>query len=302
MRENVNCLMFNNSRGIYTYCLTRMRKSFQRPIVGIDNKHEVYFAEHNGLFAVMSDVSLREFNEDILGKNMTDAVWLAPMAKRHEEIVEFIMIDGSKPSCNLRQPPQSSSMDQLYTPVVPLRFCTIYRNQDSLFQAIMPYREQIIQFLDYTAYKAEWSVKVFHDKAVLMKSYPDKEKGQSHGTGQKTILLPGENYLLAKKKQRVQEEVCMADTQRILEDIYYALLRYASRSQSLRCTGRDIHGKPLDMVMNAAFLIEWEVFNLFQDTVNVLAERYKDAGITFKLSGPWPPYSFCPKLQPGSSQ
>lgn len=305
MLHEVDNVSFNSSRGIYTYCLTRMQKSFPHPVVGIDDKHEVYYAEHNGLFAVVSNVSLSEFNEDVLEKNMTDVVWLAPMVKRHEEIVEFVMFDTpvrcSKPysSYNYRQPLQLLLTEQLYTPVVPLRFCTIYRNQDSLFQAIMPYREEIMQFLDYTAHKAEWSIKVFYDKVVFVNSYSDSEKDHSYEFDRNTALLPGESYFLTKKKQKIQEETCKADIQRILEDIYYTVSQYADRSQPLRCTRRDIHGKPRDMVMNAAFLIERRTFNSFQNTVNSLAERYRDRGIVFEFSGPWPPYSFCPKLQPG---
>ncbi len=292
----------NSSPGIYTYCLTNMQKTLSHPVIGIDDKHEVYYAEHNGIFAVVSDVSIKEFNEDILEKKITDAVWLAPTAKRHEEIVEFIMMytPAGKPSFKFHQSMQPSLFEKLYTPVVPLRFCTIYRNPDNLFQAIKPHRDKIMQFLDHTAHKAEWSIKVFHDKTVFMKSYSDKERGLFHVAEQKTTLLPGENYLMTKKKQRLHEEMCKADIRKIPEDIYNTLSQHADRFQSLRCTRRDVHGKLHDMIMNSAFLIEWGALNLFQNTVNMLAERYRDSGIIFEFSGPWPPYNFCPILQPGS--
>ncbi len=295
-------VLLNNSSGIYTYCLMGMQKSFPHSIAGIGGKCEVYYVERNSLFAIVSNVSLWEFSEDILEKNITDVTWLAPMAKKHEEVIEHIMAYTSasdkkhSPSSNPQQLPQPSPGGLHYTPVVPLRFCTIYKNEDSLFQAILPYREKILQFLDYTADKAEWSLKVFSDKIVRMNRYPDKERGPSYKTSQQTPLLPGENYFLAKKMQRRQEYLCKVDIQKILKDIYHSLVSYTDRAHSMRCTGRGIHGKPLDLVMNIAFLIKWEVLNSFQDAVHILAEKYRDAGVVVEFSGPWPPYSFCPHL------
>ena len=53
--------------------------------------HEVYSVEQEGIFAVLSDVSLKEYSEAALDKNMTDMTWLVPRAKRHEEVIEFVM-------------------------------------------------------------------------------------------------------------------------------------------------------------------------------------------------------------------
>jgi hypothetical protein len=60
-------------------------------MMGIDGAHGVYHAEQDGIFAVLSDVSLKEYSETALDKNMTDMAWLVPRAKRHEEVIEFVM-------------------------------------------------------------------------------------------------------------------------------------------------------------------------------------------------------------------
>lgn len=317
--------------GIYTYCLTGTPVSFPYAIIGIDNKQEVYFAEQEGLFAAVSNVSLKEFNEDELDKKMTDMVWLTSMAKRHEEITEFVMIhdpisyDKISPSCNSQQYSsfpftKDEGIDRKglkeidkgsngcggienfpgrkipgdYTPVIPLRFCTIYRNQETLFKTIIPHKKKIMDFLGYAADKAEWSVKIFCDKRAFMDSHGKKE-GQSVKTEQMP-LLPGEGYLLAKKMKRANEETFMIDIQKALKNIHCILSANIDRYQFLRCTDKKIHGRPLDMVMNIAFFVEWHKFTFFKETVAEVMEKYKSEGLVFEMSGPWPPYNFCPEL------
>jgi len=331
------------SHGIYIYCLTSLPVTLPHAMIGIDGVHEVYSVEQEGIFAVLNDVSLKEYSEAALDKHMTDMAWLIPRAKRHEEVIEFVMthatlsqnvisnsplplspppegdrgrtfspsmrgtgggiqevgwVKRSAPNKNIDgfaslNPSYTASTGQ-HTPVVPLRFCTIYKNREGLFKTIMPHKEQIINFLDYTADKTEWSVKVFCDKTIFIK-YSDKDKEASATTAQ-TSLLPGEAYLLAKKMRKIKEENFRQDLQIYLKDIDFTLSQFADSYRFLLCTDKSIHGRPLDMVMNTAFLVERQTFNMFKDTLDMLAEKYRNEGLAFEFSGPWPPYNFCPAL------
>ena len=329
----MNTILSDTSPGIYTYCLTRTPVSFPHTIIGIDGVHEVYSVEQEGIFAVLSDVSLKEYSEADLDKNMTDMTWLIPRAKKHEEVIEFVMthatlsqnvisnsplppplpisssfsieskgevgwVKRSAPNKNIDgfaslNPSYMASTGQ-HTPVVPLRFCTIYKNQEGLFKTIMPHKEQIINFLDYTADKTEWSVKVFCDKEIFIK-YSDKNNEPS-ATADQASLLPGEAYLLAKKMRKIKEENFKQDLQMYLKDIDFTLSQFADSYRFLQCADKSIHGRPLDLVMNTAFLVEQQTFTMFKDTLDMLAEKYKDEGLVFEMSGPWPPYNFCPAL------
>ncbi len=169
--NQANTMLSDTSLGIYTYCLARTPVSFPHTITGIDGVHEVYSVEQEGIFAVLSHVSLKEYSETALDKNMTDMAWLVPRAKKHEEVIEFVMTytlsnqnEVSSPLLPLSPYPihkerwgegeiGREASKKYYTPVVPLRFCTIYKNQEGLFKAIMPHKEKILNFLDYTADK-----------------------------------------------------------------------------------------------------------------------------------------------------
>ena len=322
--NQANSILSDTSPGIYTYCLTRTRVSFPHTMMGIDGGHGVYHAEQDGIFAVISDVSLKEYSETALDKNMTDMAWLVPRAKRHEEVIEFVMTHATLNQNVISNSPLSpplpiSSSFSIgskgeedrgrleihglskkdistgqHTPVVPLRFCTIYKNQEGLFKAIIPHKEKILNFLDYTADKTEWSVKVFCDKEIFIE-YSDKNKEPSATAGQAS-LLPGEAYLLAKKMRKIKEENFKQGLQMYLKDIDFTISQFADSYRFLQCTDKSIHGRPLDMVMNTAFLIEQQTFTMFKDTLDMLAEKYRNEGLSFEFSGPWPPYNFCPAL------
>src|SRR4030065_105384 len=149
--------------GIYIYCLTGTPVTFPRTMTGIDGVHAVDVEERDGIFAVLSHVPLTEDNEEALEKNMTDVAWLAPRAKKHEEIIEFVMTHTLsnqneevpffmyKEKGGEREKGRGKEVvGKCYTPVVPLRFCTLYKNREGLFKAVMPHKEKIHNFLDYT--------------------------------------------------------------------------------------------------------------------------------------------------------
>ena len=176
----------------------------------------------------------------------------------------------------------------------PCGFARFIKTWKGFFKAVIPHKEKILNFLDYTADKTEWSVKVFCDKAIFVK-YSDKDKEPS-ATAAQTSLLPGEAYLLAKKMRKIKEENFKQDLQMYLKDIDFTLSQFADSYRFLQCTDKNIHGRPLDMVMNTAFLVEQQTFNMFKDTLDMLAEKYRNEGLAFEFSGPWPPYNFCPAL------
>ena len=51
------------------------------------------------------------------------------------------------------------------------------------------------------------------------------------------------------------------------------------------------------MICNAAFLLAKETVGEFVEGLDRLAVHYERQGLFFTLSGPWPPYNFCPRIQ-----
>ena len=50
------------------------------------------------------------------------------------------------------------------------------------------------------------------------------------------------------------------------------------------------------MIFNRAFLLRRDNITDFQAHVKRFDTDCREQGITVELSGPWPPYSFCPSM------
>ncbi len=71
---------------------------------------------------------------------------------------------------------------------------------------------------------------------------------------------------------------------RFVSDIHDALRGVAVASRSDRPIGDR-------MIMNTAFLVERSCERAFDEAVREISRKYEDL-LTFKYSGPWPPYNF----------
>ena len=47
------------------------------------------------------------------------------------------------------------------------------------------------------------------------------------------------------------------------------------------------------MILNAVFLLAKPKLEDFIESIDCLKEKYKDTGLKFDCTGPWPPYNFC---------
>jgi len=71
---------------------------------------------------------------------------------------------------------------------------------------------------------------------------------------------------------------------RLVADVHEALKPIAVASRSNKVIGDR-------MIMNAAFLVERARSEEFDECVREVSHRY-DELLTFKYTGPWPPYNF----------
>ena len=57
-------------------------------------------------------------------------------------------------------------------------------------------------------------------------------------------------------------------------------------------------GRQEEMVFNAAFLLSSSAQSHWLAAVEQIAEQIRSKGLALELSGPWPPYHFCPTVEP----
>jgi hypothetical protein len=157
------------------------------------------------------------------------------------------------------------------TPVVPLRFGAIYRDVDDVRRLLAERGERFEAVLERVTGRSEVGVKAWHD--------PTRVARPSAGSGRE--------YL-----QRRSEELSSArDAAGVAAAAHVRLAAAAEAAVVNRPQPRELTGRDEQMLLNGAYLVP-DGDERFAAEVAQLAEEHGDAGITFELTGPWPPYNF----------
>jgi hypothetical protein len=261
--------------GIYLFCFGRpCALAFSPKPRGLDDRHPVSQWLADDIMAVVSAVSLEEFCGPPAEERMKDLSWIGPLASRHEAVIEQLA---------------------RYTPVLPARFGTIFSSLKQLGRLVNIHRDTISRFLDRTTGKDEWSLKGVMDTSQA------KEKvlssALSRDAERLAALSPGKRYFQEQQiRSGVDKELrswLRQESGKIWDDLKSCASDWCERSvPAQHQTGTDG-----DIVLNWAFLVSRDSAEEFRASVDQLHLRYAEQGLTFHLSGPWPPYSFCPPLE-----
>jgi len=266
--------------GIYLYCLARpeglsvVRGSTKElALRGVDERYPVTTLEEAGVMAVIGEVDPGEFCD----QNLQTLSWVGPRAYLHEEVVERIM--G-------------------VSPVLPVKFGTIFRSRTSLQEFLGRHREGIVQVLDDLHDKAEWSVKGYlieeEARPILAAADPAIQSRVAA-----LPSSPGARYLQQKQLDAMIEAALHAGVARVTHDLHEVLALHAVASTELRCHASAVTGRPERMVFNRSFLVTDADLPDFRAVLSDQRHAYKIIGLTLELRGPWPPYNFCPTLSEG---
>ena len=266
--------------GIYLYCLARpeclalVQGSAESALYGVDERYPVTTLAldqpEDGVVAVIGQVDPAEFSD----QNLQALDWLGPRAQRHEAVVERIM-DVS--------------------PVLPVKFGTMFRSQASLKQFLDRHHKDIEQALDKLRDKAEWSVKGYlaeEDTRTIIAA----EDAEVQSRRAALSPSPGLRYLQQKQLDAVIEAALRAWVARITHDLHDVLVRHADASAALRCHASAVTGRAERMVFNGSFLLTPAALTDFRAALSGLQQAHQRTGLALELRGPWPPYNFCPTL------
>ncbi len=262
-----------DSRQIYLYCFASSALLSAIEAGGVDGKNPVFLQPCTDVVAVVSFVSAEEFSGLSDENGTAELARVGLLACRHEEVVERAM---------------------LHSPVLPMRFGTIFDSQKSLQSRLEKCHEGIKIFLHTVSGMEEWAVKAFLNRAVACGQYLEETLAAQ---GREMPLSRGALYL----KERRMRAFCQDAVSRLVEEICKS-----AGEQLARIAGDLRVRKPLaceppeggrDMIINWAFLVSRDKVSDFCAGVRGANEQCAVPGLVFEVSGPWPPYSFCPRLE-----
>ncbi len=246
--------------GIYLFC-------FAQPAATVDGLDGVSVEMFESCSAVIAEVLLEDYTAD----HLAELAWLAPRACRHEAVVEAAM---------------------RHSAVLPVRFATVFSSLDSLRRFVAAHQDRIRTFLRETAGREEWGVKALVDSAEIERCAQtatlfDTQSGLAS-------LQPGARYLRQKRIRNSADPPSLSP----LENAASAFADDLSRLACALVARRPVSEPGRRVLKNWAFLVPKESADEFRLLANRAASQRAAPGLEFRISGPWPPYSFVPELAP----
>jgi hypothetical protein len=224
------------------------------------------------LSAVYSVVELDEFVEDSADNRTGDPAWIIPWACQHQQVIAEVM--------------KSS-------PVLPLRFGVIFSSLQVLAELMAEKAREISRFLDEVSDKEEWSVKVFMDKNRAPEQLLSTDAGLL-GQSELTGAPPGTRYLQEKRLRAEAQKLSRRCCRTAVDEIAKQLGKFAVQARRLKAQPRELSARNEEMVLNYALLLYRRRTAELREQVEVMCSQYTHMGLAIELTGPWPPYNFCP--------
>ena len=166
--------------------------------------------------------------------------------------------------------------------VIPMSFGTIFKTREDIVELLRSAAEAFGDVLNKMQNKLEFGLKVLWDRDQAVREVESEDEDISRLkkeiSGQK-----GPTYFARMQYGRLVDAALHARSERyvavVLDD-----LRDVSVASRIN--------KPIGdkMIMNAAFLISRDQEQAFDAKVKSIASRFDK--LTFKYTGPWPPYNF----------
>jgi hypothetical protein len=166
--------------------------------------------------------------------------------------------------------------------VIPMSFGTIFKTREDIVELLRSAAEAFGDVLNKMQNKLEFGLKVLWDRDQAIREVENEDEDISRLkkeiSGQK-----GPTYFARMQYGRLIDSALQARSERYVADILEQLREVSVASRINKPIGDK-------MIMNAAFLISRDQETAFDAKVKSIAGRFDK--LTFKYTGPWPPYNF----------
>jgi hypothetical protein len=208
------------------------------------------------LAALVSHVPGDEFGEASLRERLNDRAWLERTAREHEDTLERALA---------------------VTAVIPFRLCTVYESRDSVREFLSAHGAALADLLRRLEGRVELGVKAYFVAAV-----PEREEARS-----------GREYLLRRQREREEAEEAARFKAECARASHETLAAAAEEARANPPQPPELSGRADEMLLNGAYLVRRDDGRL-ENAVAELESRYGPRGVTYEVTGPWPPYNFVP--------
>jgi Gas vesicle synthesis protein GvpL/GvpF len=166
--------------------------------------------------------------------------------------------------------------------VLPMSFGTVFKTGDDIVELLRSAYDAFTDVLSKMKDKFEFGLKVLWEREAIIREIEDEDEDIRRLKGE-ISSQKGSTYFARMQYGRLIDQALQARSERYVAEIFGALRDVSVASRS---------NKPIGdrMIMNAAFLVARDRELAFDARVKEIGQRYDK--LTFKYTGPWPPYNF----------
>jgi hypothetical protein len=240
--------------GVYVYCIIECSEPRGFGKIGIGGRgDEVYTVHYRDLAAVVSRANLQVY--DPTREN----------ALTHEHVNEVVMIDNG------------------FTPV-PMSFGTLFKTEEDTIEFLKDTYDALRDVLLKMKDKLEFGLKVNWDRDNVLAEIEKENEELRRLKAEIESNQQTSTYFARMQLGRLVEQALADKSDAYVREIYDYLRDAAIASRHNKVIGDK-------MIMNAAFLVPRDKASFFDEKVREINARY-EGKLTFKETGPWPPYNF----------
>jgi hypothetical protein len=233
-------------------------------VPGIDPSHPVVLVTDREVAAITSAVPLEEFGAEAIEDRLRDPEWLEEKVRAHDAVLE-------------------AALER--TTVLPFRFGAIYLGEAQVRQMLAE-RSEFAGVLSRLRGAIELGVKGIVDRDAFRERLADER-----GLGQEAVG-GGRAYMERKQFDRDLDEALRRFATDCAHESHERLAAAAAGARANAVQQREVLGPEREMLLNGAYLVRADQLQGFRTSLSALQERYGPEGVTYELTGPWPPYNF----------
>lgn len=266
--------MPGSETAIYLYCLGPSERLPRIAAAGVDERSRVslWFCDEIG--ALLSEVPLDDFRGEQAEARLHDLSWLGPRVCRHEAVVEEAM---------------------RHSPVLPARFATLFVSDGSLRAFVLRHRTAIARFFSEIGDQQEWAV-----KGLLVRARAREAMRAADEEASPASVSPGARYLEQKRIDAGLDRQLSLWLKEAGERAAAELQAPAGGFRERKVVGLEAVEDGAEAVWNWAFLVPPAALADFRERIEGLNSEHAAYGLSLRMAGPFPPYSFAPELSAGA--
>lgn len=205
-------------------------------------------------------------------ENMADLQWLLPRITYHQAITSWLSEKAT---------------------VLPVRFGALYSDKVKLLSFVEQNRDAVLASISRLENTSEWDLKIYSDTGLLTSRLEQellKEESKKLAS-----FSSGKRYFHEQKLKKQVQGALELKIQELLLEVSREFAEVPVDAVQIRGAVKE-EEKEKSLIGHQALLLENEKTSILKDKIQIWNDCHKEQGAFIKLSGPWPPYNFCPSF------